>query len=532
MDKKAFLAILLSLIVLSVYSSMLKKPQPLEQKEVTSQILRSDALPEGGFQLQGRDVSSSQPTSALIIDQPQTGLSASEYTMETDKYELVFSNMGGNLKEIYLKDYDVNIMGSNFLAVEEFNNLPFVFKEYPNRAVFVYEGQDEKIEKTFFLSPESYLIEWELIITNLTSIKKESNFHILGSSIDLSKLGKTSGGHRNMQLSEFSISLPDKVLRKNVHSFKKKTGLYNQVQAEWLGIRDQYFCIVMKPNEVIRAYFTEKDENNVSKAGIISNFLIQGNSSYMMKADLYAGPQDSNILKSYNIGIEKIVSFGMFTPIARLITWLLKTMHKIIPSWGFCIILISCLISIVLYPFTLKSLTSMKEMQALQPEMERLRTAYKDQPQKLNKAIMELYKEHKINPLGGCLPMFLQFPVFISLYLSLQRSLELRSASFLWIQDLSQPDKLFTLSRSFPIIGNEINLLPMLMLGAMFVQQKISSQGNLSSSPEQQKMMMFLMPILFGFMFYHFPSGLTLYWTCYTIISIMVQRKLLHPKKA
>jgi YidC/Oxa1 family membrane protein insertase len=174
----------------------------------------------------------------------------------------------------------------------------------------------------------------------------------------------------------------------------------------------------------------------------------------------------------------------------------------------------------------------MKEMQKLQPEIERLRAAYKDQPQKMNQEILQLYREHKVNPFGGCLPLFLQFPIFISLYQALMRSIELRGAGFLWIKDLSQPDRLYVFAdKAFPVIGNEINILPLLMAAAMFVQQKFTSKTSPSASPEQQKMMMIIFPAMFGFIFYHFPSGLTLYWTCYTIISSVAQWKLFHSKK-
>jgi YidC/Oxa1 family membrane protein insertase len=169
----------------------------------------------------------------------------------------------------------------------------------------------------------------------------------------------------------------------------------------------------------------------------------------------------------------------------------------------------------------------MKKMQTLQPEIEKLRSQYKDQPQKLNKEIMEMYRQNKVNPFSGCLPMFLQIPVFFALYQTLMRTIELKGASFLWIKDLSETDKLFILPKSLPIIGNEINILPIVMIVAMFLQQKLSMKSAGSSTiQEQQKMMMFMMPVLFGFLFYHFPSGLTLYWVSYTILSILSQRRI------
>ena len=144
----------------------------------------------------------------------------------------------------------------------------------------------------------------------------------------------------------------------------------------------------------------------------------------------------------------------------------------------------------------------MKEMQALQPKIEELRKAYKDNPQKLNKEIMQLYKEHKVNPFGGCLPLILQMPIFFALYQALMRSVALKGASFLWIKDLSEPDRLFLLPVSLPVLGNEINILPIVMTIGMFIQQKLSSSSSSGSTAEQQKMMLIIMPLMFGLIFY------------------------------
>ena len=528
MDKRAFLAIVLSITILAVYSSILSKTQPPVSQEVASETSDYDF---GSEQFHKTDSSLSQLQEAFLV-KPEAKIAPEEYyTVDTDKFELTFSNPGGNLQEVYLKDYNVSMLGERFLAVEEFNNLPFSFEKQLNKVILSYNGQDEKIEKIFAFTPNSYLIEWTLVITNLTDRNKDYKLHIFNSHLDLSKLAKSASFQRR-DLLEYSISLSDNILRKNVNSIDQKREIFKSDHVFWTGIRNNYFCSILKPFEPVKAYFTKPADKKQIITGIGLDCLAPVNSSFIFKADFYAGPQDMRILKSYSLGLEDIVSFGKLNPIAHIIIKILQFSHKVVPSWGFSIIFLSILISIVLYPFTFKSLKSMKEMQLLQPEIEKLRKTHKDQPQKLNREIMALYKEHKVNPLGGCLPLFLQMPIFISLYVALMRSIELRGASFLWIKDLSQPDRLFILPKSFPVIGNEINLLPLLMLGAMFVQQKMSSKSSPSSSAEQQKMMMIIMPIMFGFIFYHFPSGLTLYWTCYTIISIVMQRKLVAVKKS
>jgi YidC/Oxa1 family membrane protein insertase len=169
---------------------------------------------------------------------------------------------------------------------------------------------------------------------------------------------------------------------------------------------------------------------------------------------------------------------------------------------------------------------SMKEMQGLQPHIEELRKKYKDNTQKFNKEVMELYKEHKVNPFGGCLPLLLQMPIFFALYQTLMRSVVLRGAEFLWIKDLSEPDRLFLLPFNIPILGNEINILPIIMAIGMFAQQKITMKTAAGSNPEQQRFMMVLFPLMFGFIFYRMPSGLVLYWFINSTLMLIYQLRV------
>ena len=162
--------------------------------------------------------------------------------------------------------------------------------------------------------------------------------------------------------------------------------------------------------------------------------------------------------------------------------------------------------------------------------MTKLRELYKDKPEKLNKEVMELYRKHKVNPLGGCLPLLFQMPIFISFYQVLMRSIELRGSSFLFIKDLSLPDRAIPLHSPIWPIGQAINVLPLLMVGAMFLQQRLSGPVPASGpDAEAQQMMTRLMPALFGFIFYGLPSGLVLYWLTNTLLSIGTQRLLSRP---
>ena len=205
-------------------------------------------------------------------------------------------------------------------------------------------------------------------------------------------------------------------------------------------------------------------------------------------------------------------------------------MDKVIPNYGFVLIVFSFLIKILVYPLTKKSYQSTTAMQALQPEISKLKEKYKSNPQKLNQATMELYKKKGVNPLGGCLPMLLQMPLLFALFIVFRTTIELRSKPFMWwITDLSAPDKILELPFTIPIYGSYVAALPILMVVSMFVQQKMMAGP---SQQPQQKMMQYTMSFFFFFIFNSFPSGLNLYYTLFNILTI-AQQKLVkqEPKK-
>ena len=235
---------------------------------------------------------------------------------------------------------------------------------------------------------------------------------------------------------------------------------------------------------------------------------------------LYAGPNDIARLKALGLGLEKIVYYGKLDGIVKALLVTLKFFHNIVRNWGVAIIILTMLINIILFPLTRKSFLSMKRVQEMQPHMEKLKKIHKDNPQKFQKEMAEVYKKYKINPLGGCLPMLLQMPVFFALYQALLRSIDLKDANFLWIKDLSRPD-FIKLPFSLPMLGNEIHILPILAIVAMFFQQRISTKSTPATTPEQaqqQKFMLIFFPLLLGFAFYNFPAGFVLYFLTNTAL--------------
>ena len=235
---------------------------------------------------------------------------------------------------------------------------------------------------------------------------------------------------------------------------------------------------------------------------------------------VFLGPADYHLLSSYDVGLENVIYLG-WTWIVRPISVYIMLpaftlLHTVIPNWGIVLIIFAIIIKIALHPLTKTSMKSMKKMQALQPMTEEIRTKHKDDPQKMNAQIMNLYKEYGVNPAGGCLPMVLQFPILIALYNVFRSAIELRQANFFWwISDLSIPDKIVTLPFTIPLFGvQEVSGLALLMGITTFIQQKMSVKD------PRQKTMVWMMPVMMTLLFNSFPSGLNLYYFMFNLLSI------------
>jgi YidC/Oxa1 family membrane protein insertase len=230
---------------------------------------------------------------------------------------------------------------------------------------------------------------------------------------------------------------------------------------------------------------------------------------------IYYGPKEMKILAAQGLGLESLINYGWFDIIAKPLMWVLIWIDGFVRNWGVAIIVLTVLIKIAFWPLAHKSYRSMREMQKLQPKLARLKEKYKGDTAKINQETLNLYRTYKVNPMGGCLPMLAQIPVFFALYRVLQYSVELRHAPFvLWINDLSAPDRL-NIGIPIPHLGG-LPVLTLLMGASMWLQQKMTP---VTGDPSQAKMMQ-LLPVVFTFMFIYFPSGLVLYWLVNNVLSI------------
>ena len=285
----------------------------------------------------------------------------------------------------------------------------------------------------------------------------------------------------------------------------------------WIAMLQHYFVAAWLPKEgAAREYYAKPLPDKLYSVGVILPLAaIPPNGSGSVSVSLYSGPQEQAALKEIAPGLDLTVDYGWLTVVAAPLFWLLQFLHKWVGNWGMAIILLTVLIKAVFFPLSAASYKSMAKMKLVTPRMTKLREQYGNDRARLNQAMMELYKTEKINPLGGCLPIVVQIPVFISLYWVLLASVELRHASWFWIHDLAAPDKMFTI----PGINMPVGVLPIVMMITMIFQTKMNPTP---PDPVQAKVMM-IMPFAFGVMFFFFPAGLVLYWVINNVLSIAQQ---------
>jgi len=282
----------------------------------------------------------------------------------------------------------------------------------------------------------------------------------------------------------------------------------------WAGVRNKYFIAAMVPPPETSSRVVGIGDVVAQDTGVQLVMPLQ-NGGGQHALQVYLGPLDYTMMKPLGLGLEHAVNLGykFVRPLSQVLLVCMEWLYKFVPNFGVVIIIISVLAKLAFYPLTRSSIRSMRALQHLQPKMEELRTKYKKDPARMQKEMMALYREYKVNPMGGCWPILVQMPVFIALYAVLANCIELRQAPFFgWINDLSTPDVLFRVG-TFPI-----HILPFIMFLTTILQQKLTPMTD-----PRQKMMGYMMPVMMLFIFYSFPAGLNLYWTMNNILTVAQQ---------
>jgi YidC/Oxa1 family membrane protein insertase len=556
MDKKtvaAFFLIALILMVMPYYyeflglapsnSENIKEPKTIEnpyfpENEGFSKSPQYDSIPQNSF--------SSELDEFIIF-------------VETPIYiASISSRNGGSITSFLLKDYllndtsfvnlvDTDLNDDNLLlkftdfngsqtSLSEFwfiessyNNKDTISIDSPFKLSFSSSIMGQQARKSLTFYPNNYTIKVSV------DLQKISDKYISQERFTLNWNGGITSTEPNKkdEASFFAANLSQgKEISK--HGGKLGKVVSSTGRTDWAAVRSKYFTAAIIPLSTSNYGEVRAQENTLSKTTInqevpIYNFGVGFSSAAPAEALIYLGPLQYDSIKALNVGLENTLSLGLapIRFIGRAVLFLLVNLHRFIPNYGIVLIIFSVIIKILVYPLTKKSYQSMKDIQTIQPEVTKLREKFKSDPQKLNQATMNLYKEHGVNPLGGCLPMLLQMPLLFALFIVFRSTIELRGAPFIfWISDLSQPDALIPLPFSLPLYGDQISLLPLLMGASMFVQQKMTT----SQANPQQKMMTQFMSVFFVILFNQFPSGLNLYYTLFNILTILQQKYLVQPK--
>jgi len=505
MEKRLVLAIALSLLVLLSWSALAPKPQLVDNKIVMANKLPTSVSPQE---------SSLSGIPAVTVAVPED-LAKETIQFTQDNREIIFNPSTGSIVAVVFKD---GLEHRFTLKLGFFTNGNLSFKQHvvtKDSISFIYEDQSKRVIKTFTIPNDSNIIVLDVQVQNLSSSPLVFNPQLVLGRLDLSS--------QNKQARFQDVFLENK--EKTIHLSAGKE--FSNPDVKFIGLRDQYFCTIVEPSNLATSAYIKKIAPQESEVGLFMGEVnLKPGAQIGHSYRIYLGPQDLKTINSVNPEWSAIIYFGTFDFIAQLLLQLLGFFYSLVHNWGLAIIILSVSVYLLLFPLSMKQMRSMKEMQVLQPKIEALRKELKDNPQKLNKEIMELYKEHKVNPLGGCLPLLLQMPIFFALYQALIRSVSLRGAHFLWIKDLSSPDKAFTFNHSLPLLGNQINILPIFMAIGMFVQQKISMAKATGEAAQQQQMMSIIMPIMFGVIFYQMPSGLVLYWFMNSLLMLCYQFRI------
>ncbi|MDB9822247.1 membrane protein insertase YidC [Deltaproteobacteria bacterium] len=548
MEKRTIWAFALSFLVLIVWSYLYSPQQePTVPGKESTYDERKDSISE--------PVTTPVPTASILMDKgleedTPPPIEEQEIHVETPLYIAVFSNEGAIIKSFKLKNYRVTtdphsppvelvnlkndikdffsvnfdnkaILGNKiaFYSVDEKSIT--LSQESPHKdLIFKYLRPDGvTIEQTFRFYSDNYDIDLFVTLSNHSELQSEGNIRAYLKNLPPEK--KSS----YYAFSGVSLLLNDEL--EEIKPKKMEEDKFLSGRIGWVAYEDGYFISAIIPEDQKEGSFTGRllPSGVIEATYVAPSISLRPLESLTSKFTLYVGPRDLDIINKLDKKLDIAINFGFFDVIAKPLHFILRYFNRYVHNYGLSIIILTILIKILFWPLTHKSYKSMKEMQKLQPLMAKIREKHKDNREQMQRELMGLYKTYKVNPMGGCLPMLIQIPVFFALFRILGNSIELRHAPFIfWITDLSAPDRLFNFPFSIPFMSAPygIPVLTLLMGASMFIQQKMTpSPGD----PAQAKMMMFL-PVIFTIMFINFPSGLVLYWLTNNIISIGQQYRI------
>jgi len=537
-NQRVLIAITLSVAILLIYQYFfLPTPQQPPQPRQAAEAPSSQKLPASPPPVLGSAAPDAAASWGAKLPEGR------EVQVDTPLFTAVVSEAGGTLKSFRLKQYRESLAPDSgpMELVRTANNegfpLFFSWGVEPARArvekfaadrdrVEVDAGEQAltltsrtgdglKVTKTLIFRADDYRI------TLLVDVENPSASPVTGAPyITLFNRPFTDKDSRYLFAGP-ALLIDDKLHEiKPKDLAKKPAGMSFTGSLLWAGYEDSYFLTSVAPESAAQAtaHFSLRQEDLVTTVVAGPTDTIEPGSRQRYSYTVFFGPKKLSLLKEYDRGLDRAVNFGWFDLIARPTLYLLNFLYGFVGNYGIAIILVTVLIKLAFWPISHKGMQSMKTMQKLQPKLAKIRERFKDDRERQQQEMMKLYQTYKVNPLGGCLPMLLQIPVFFALYKVLLQSIELRHAPFmLWINDLSAPDRL-PIGVEIPWLGG-IPVLTLLMGGSMYLQQQMTPS---TGDPTQAKIMKFL-PLIFTFLFINFASGLVLYWLVNNLLTILQQ---------
>ena len=566
MEKNTIIAILLSVVIITagfyIQEKFFTQPEP----EISETVTEAPApeKTEVKEEVKTVDVTMLENMSSEAPDPDFY----KELTLETDVFSILFSNRGGTVKSIKLKEHLENgepleMINKNDENLSAFNihlgdyeskplNIYFNMKKYKQNGNYIVEFSKDldlpdstgttiplSIVKKYIFKSDEYLFELQVQMVNrenkLIKLNNDNFAYTLSFGPQIGPEFEKLDGRK-----EFRKYITVANSKKSKAKMPRHKGIYEiDSRINWAAISGKYFAVIGIPDATLyKTVFSNMPADGFEEGAqmFFSRPEIKSSNS-LDTFKFYIGPKSGSILKSYNDAGRNGWSIGsldldMVLDSGAVLGWLQKILkvflnffYGLIPNYGVAIILLTLLIKIILFPLTHKSYESTSKMSGLTPKMNEIKEKYKSNPQKMNAEVAALYKKEGVNPLGGCLPMLLQMPIFIALYGLLNSHFELRGAEFIvpWITDLSSPDTIFNFAPvSIPIIGSDIRLLPILMIGTQIFSSKIMQTPETANNA-QMKMMTYMMPAMFLFILYDAPSGLLLYWTMTNVLTTAQQ---------
>lgn len=465
-----------------------------------------------------------------------------QITVDTPLYKAVFSEKGAGIRSFMLKKFRATAAADsplmNLFPEDQTLNGLMVGLASKGTGVFenerfqasldgdqlsltdgtrevVFSSSNEsglQLQKIYRFAADSYAVGFEVRLTNLSDQPLKDSLVVA--------LRNTFPAKKNSQAFEGpSVLINNSVEQISIDEIEKKGSLSGLIR--WVALESRYFATSLMPlkDQEAAVRFAKLPGSIVEAQYVEPEQSLGPRSMHESQYQLFFGPKSMSAVKQAGHELSRIVDFGTFDFLAKPCLWLMNFLYGIIPNYGVAIIILTMLSKIILWPLGTKSYKSMSQMKKLQPLIQELRGKYKNDRKKMNEEIMRLHRTYNINPLGGCLPMLVQIPVFFALYRMLDQAIELRHAPFIWwINDLSAPDRLFHFDFSIPFMEPPygIPVLTLVMGATMFWQQKMTPPAG---DPTQAKMML-LMPVVFTFIFINFSAGLVLYWLVNNVLSI------------